>query len=1184
MRLSPFLYLTIFIIFFYTHLQAQQSSNFICADEQLTTLLKKVTPGYEQEERQKNLVLKEYINQMLKGAKPVLSNIARTNGDSDFVIPVVVHVIYPAGEPYGTGSNISYAQIRSQLEALNAAFSKSYPSYNNQSHPSYAQDTRIRFCLARLTGDTSSWAAGPGGTEFGVKRYANTTGDFNHAITFSSATNLLGITHPNANQFPFHKYMNIWLVKTIGGGNNVIGYAPRPIMSAYPLDGVVMRADVFGDNTTGGNYPLNTFGLSQGKILAHEVGHYLNLYHIFQGGCAGANAAGSLNNACDLNGDMICDIEPSITQNIYCTGDIPNTCTANYTAGTTTLDMINDYMSYADDDCMNTFTLDQSKRMWATLYLERQNLWQSANLVATGVLGLNGCIPSYLNSRIITGDAVLCAKKPITFSNPVAGNTATSFQWQFPGANITSANTNAVTVTYNTAANYKVILRVTDGTNSRIDSLLFSVLDCKLDSSMLHMSNWYFGNYGSVNFSSGAPVQTNTAFINNTIKGELAYPQQLQSFIAGTVSLSDSMGNLLFYSNGVSVWNKNHQKITSSSMFGVSDINASSGLSYVPYPGSPGKYFIIGAYPNFNEAPSGVRFVLVDVNTNTVSPYQEFQHPSLPNRFSQLLTVVPHCNGSDYWIISKGFGLNDPKFYSFLVTQAGINNTQLPVISNSVHPAFGGSGNQLKSNRLGDKLILGSPHGYLNIEAGAVYDFDNNTGIVKNERKLPNITGYSNIQTGVAFSPNGEYFYLMRSSNLATNGLPYWLFQYRVSDLQYRIMNAPGFYFAASFQPGPDNQIYITTQDHFLARVSNPDKWGGVIVNGSFINMRQLNDNIRPGVRIPSFIDAKQPQPRKPEFTVVAINCNTFRFSTLCLNNFTANWNFGDGSPVQTGNTIIHSYTLPGEFSVSLSLFSGNTLYGTASKKISVLPLISTISGPDYVCTNSIRPTQYFSSIGTGVNYKWTVTNGAISGPDNFPFVDVIWINTNGNGMVQLQITRDSCAFNTSKSVALTKGAAFNWKLKDSVCVYDSSFVLGATPGGGSFKGKGIANNRFYPSLAGLGNHIISYTYFDESTCLSQIEKTIKVQNCNLLQTPNSDCEKILNNIYIAPNPIKDLLQFKSLYILQYVQVYNFTGQKVAEGQLNNNSLRLPVLAAGVYLVKVYCNNKISYKTFHFLK
>ena len=295
----------------------QTNTPWECADGLFSLLQQRLVPDYDKIQKKNDKQLRDYINlNLLNRTRPYFNS--RVTADSVYTIPVVIHVIHPAGEVYGMGTNISYAQIRSQLEALNAAFSMNYPTYNGQSHPFYAQDTRIRFCLARNTMPTNEiWAVGPGGTEFGVKRYEAGPEVYNHFINPISASRLISLTHPFGDYFPFDKYLNIWLVKTIDGDNSVMGYAPKPIIPGYPLDGIVMRSDIFGDNTTGNNFPLG-FGLSQGKILAHEAGHYLNLYHIFQDGCAGANAAGSASDACELNGDLICDIEPSTTQNVFC--------------------------------------------------------------------------------------------------------------------------------------------------------------------------------------------------------------------------------------------------------------------------------------------------------------------------------------------------------------------------------------------------------------------------------------------------------------------------------------------------------------------------------------------------------------------------------------------------------------------------------------------------------------------------------------------------------------------------------------------------------------------------------------------------------------------------------------------------------------------------------------------------
>lgn len=1178
MRNKSLLFILCFLCNLFTlTLSAQSGQPWGCGDDNIGGIQRRQRSGYDKIQQQNAQQINEYIKLVLRRGKGKIS--AKATGissDSTYTIPVVVHVIYPSGEPYGTGNNISYAQIRSQVEALNAAFGRSYPDYNNQTHPSYAKDTRIRFCLARTCSPaTESWSVGPGGTEYGVKRYEDNSGLYNHLMAVTAAGQLKALTHPSADYFPFDRYLNIWLVKTIDGGDNVMGYAPKPLSGEYPIDGVVMRADVFGDNTTGGNFSLG-FNLTQGKILAHEIGHYFNLYHIFQGGCAGANKAGAPTDGCDINGDYICDIKPCTTQNVLCNTGPYNTCHTNYDPGTTNDDMINDYMSYADDDCMNTFTQNQAERMWATLELLRHNLWQPANLAATGVLGGDGCVPAYLNASINTTSQVFCAGRPVFFSNTTVGNTAVSRQWSFPGATPSSAISDTVTVQYSSPGNYTAVLLVSDGSSTRTDSMSFSVSVCKVDSSMLHMANWYFGEYCSLDFSTGVPVKTNTALNNKSMHSESSYPDQ-PPFVAATVSISDSTGKLLFYSNGVSVWNSSHKKITNTPMFGISDINASTGLCYIPYPEHPGKYFVVGVYPNFDEKPSGVRFVLVDVIAGTVSPYQEFNHPSLPKRYSEYLTVVPHCNGTDYWIITKGYSNDyDNNFYVFRVTASGINITQAPVITTGIQQtSFTGSGYQLKANRTGDKLIISSVHPYPTPDfAAAVYDFDSRTGLIKNERMVPNVSGYNNVQTGISFSPNGEYFYLMRSSDLALNGPPYWLFQYRVSDFKYNIIATTGFYFSSVFQLGPDNQLYIANSYNYLARLSDPDNWGGATFEGEFISFAEPSFMMREYSSLPAFIDARPKEPTHPEFDMEATDCNSFLFSSLCYDKYNMDWNFGDGSPHGSGSTVNHVYDQPGDYDVTLTVSRSSKIYGSVTKKLTVLPNEIRLTGPDSVCNTNTFAVQYFAQTAANADIRWSAINGKVSGADNLGYAGIKWNENADSGKVQIEVSTSAlCKRSATKKVVIIKRPVLSWLLKDSICITDKPLELNAVPSGGVFTGSGITENIFTPDAAGLGYHELTYRY-GEGLCLSELQQTIKVTDaCSIVSpppvpsgpgmpsafTPNGDG---LNDVFRIPSGLVSSLQEFSVYSRWGEKI--FTTQHLSTGW--NGSIKGAAANPGVYI------------------
>ncbi len=124
--------------------------------------------------------------------------------------------------------------------------------------------------------------------------------------------------------------LNIWVCE-IGGG--ILGYAQFP-GGKSATDGIVIGTDYFGENTAGGIY-------GDGRTATHEVGHWLNLRHIWgDGGCS--------------VDDYVSDTPISDRPNYLCPGSIEH-------CGTT--DMTMNYMDYVQDDCMYMFSVGQNDRM-----------------------------------------------------------------------------------------------------------------------------------------------------------------------------------------------------------------------------------------------------------------------------------------------------------------------------------------------------------------------------------------------------------------------------------------------------------------------------------------------------------------------------------------------------------------------------------------------------------------------------------------------------------------------------------------------------------------------------------------------------------------------------------------------------------------------------------------------------
>jgi hypothetical protein len=252
-------------------------------------------------------------------------------------IPVVVHVVYKTN-----AQNISDAQIQSQIDVLNEDFRRLNADRNNT--PSVfsgvASDVEIEFCLASVDPDGNS-------TNGIVRRQTNKPSFSNDNV---KKTNKGG-----SSPWPTGDYLNIWVCNLSG----YLGYAQFPGGPAS-TDGVVCNFQAFG---RGNQYQLYA-NYNLGRTATHEVGHWLNLRHIWgDGGCS----------VDDFVSDTPLAGGPNYTGG-SCTFPGPNSC--NEGAGDLP-DMFQNYMDYSDDVCMNLFTSGQKTRMQALFSGSRASLLNS---------------------------------------------------------------------------------------------------------------------------------------------------------------------------------------------------------------------------------------------------------------------------------------------------------------------------------------------------------------------------------------------------------------------------------------------------------------------------------------------------------------------------------------------------------------------------------------------------------------------------------------------------------------------------------------------------------------------------------------------------------------------------------------------------------------------------------------
>ncbi len=247
------------------------------------------------------------------------------------VIPVVVHVVYNA-----VAQNIGAPQIQSQIEVLNRDFRKANADLANipPAFQPLAADARIEFALA--TKDPNGVA-----TDGVTHTHTNVVG-------FTDDDNVKSAGTGGADAWPADKYLNIWVCQLAGG---LLGYAQFPGGPAA-TDGVVILHSAFGTNGTAAA-PFNL-----GRSATHEIGHWLNLRHIW----------GDDGNGC--NGSDFVDDTPNQAGANYGTPAFPHVTCNNGPNG----DLYMDYMDYVDDDAMFMFTAGQVDRMQACLDSDRASI------------------------------------------------------------------------------------------------------------------------------------------------------------------------------------------------------------------------------------------------------------------------------------------------------------------------------------------------------------------------------------------------------------------------------------------------------------------------------------------------------------------------------------------------------------------------------------------------------------------------------------------------------------------------------------------------------------------------------------------------------------------------------------------------------------------------------------------
>ncbi|MDL5514854.1 T9SS type B sorting domain-containing protein [Arenibacter sp. M-2] len=444
-------------------------------------------------------------------------------------------------------------------------------------------------------------------------------------------------------------------------------------------------------------------------------------------------------------------------------------------------------------------------------------------------------------------------------------------------------------------------------------------------------SIWYFGFNAGLDFNSGTPV----ALTN----GELSTRE-------GGATMSDSNGNLLLYSDGMTVWNKNHQPMPNGTGLLGDTSTAQSGI-IIPKPGEPNIYYVFSL--DNEVGPNGLRYSVVDMNLdNGLGALTNEKNVLLYSSISERITAVMHSNGNAIWVITKAYDQND--FLSYLIDINGINTT--PVVSSFPINGFYASIGTMKVSPDGKTLAAT----YTNDGKVELHHFDAGTGKVYDMVSLMGYfdTTYDTQQSyGCEFSSNGKVLYLT-----TRNGV----YQFDISNFERNAIMSSGLLLSQEFRaptfpfttfPGAlqmaiDGKIYCPLSGRkFLMIINNPNVLGpgcNFVENGVDLAGRQCF------LGLPPFITS---------IFYVGIRATNFCLGTATQFNLDTgepitaiNWDFGDGN-LSNLEEPSHIYATPGTYTVSVTV-STPTETKTETKEITIYDVPVANALVDYeVCSTN---------------------------------------------------------------------------------------------------------------------------------------------------------------------------------------------------------------------------------------
>ncbi|SMB89021.1 PKD domain containing protein [Hymenobacter roseosalivarius DSM 11622] len=515
------------------------------------------------------------------------------------------------------------------------------------------------------------------------------------------------------------------------------------------------------------------------------------------------------------------------------------------------------------------------------------------------------------------------------------------------------------------------------------------------------INQWYFGQRAGLNFNE-ATDSIPPAVLTD---GRMVAP-------AGSGVMSDRNGSLLFYSNGDTVWSRDHNIMLNGTGMGGNRLGTDGPLAIkrpgiVP-PGAPTRYFIFTQ--DAQGGPKGLSYseiVIPDGGQGEV--VAATKNTPLTLGTAEKMTGVLHKNGCDIWIIVHGWGNatsgtnnRGDSFLAYRVTPAGVQLTPIISTVGALHaPSVAAQGyrGQMKVTPDGEQLAVARFSETLADASSTVelFAFDAATGVVSNPQVIDSGAGR---YYGVEFSPSRNRLY-------ATVQSPPQLLQFDLNatdvpaSKQVIPLNQNPPANLGSLQAGPDDKIYVAREKQpALGFITYPDSLGAKV---AYADDSLALGGRRSGLGLPNF--------NQSSLLRIGIGAR----STACLQiTFQASfpvqapdlvyaWTFGDGTTSSVADPV-HTYPAPGDYVVTLRITNDCFCRETRGIiRVPGPPTPGSIGANQAICAGAPpAPLTSTAPAGAGTgefSYQWQ------SSPDNATWTDIGGANAPGFTLGPLNVT-----------------------------------------------------------------------------------------------------------------------------------------------------------------------------------